>query len=154
MIAACGAVRRALGRGLLERKEYGRSTMTPIGNGFLQHRAFAVVIAVGCSYGAVGSWLSISRHTTFPRNPISICALLFAIFISASLTYRSRFVGERVVFGGASAALVLAGITTLSFAPSTMSVIVTAKSVLWTVSAVASAIILVRGLITPRLGRA
>jgi hypothetical protein len=125
--------------------------MTPIRSGFLQSRPFALAIALGCSYGAVGSWLSVGRHTGFPRNPISLFALLFSIFITASLAYRSRSAGDRVVFGGASAAFMFAGVTALSLNPFVMFVVATAKSLMWTVSAIASVIILVHSLITPRV---
>ena len=119
--------------------------MMPIRNGLLQSRPFAVVVALGCSYGAVGSWLSISRHNAFPRDLISIFGLLFAIFISASLTYRSRLIGDRLVFGAVTAAFVLAGTTAvLSLNTFAMLVVVTTKSLMWTTAAVASVIVLGR----------
>ncbi len=124
--------------------------MKSAGEGLL-NRPLAAVAAIGCSYVAVLSWLSISRHTTFPRSPISIFGLLFAIFITASLTYRSRLIGDRLVFGAVTAAFVSAGITAaLSLNPFAMLVVVTTKSLMWTTAAIASVIVLVRGFMPGR----
>jgi hypothetical protein len=117
----------------------------------LLNRPLAAVAAIGSSYVAVLSWQAISRHSAFPRSPISIFGLLFAIFITASLTYRSRLLGDRLVFGAVTAALVSAGLTAvLSSNPLAILVVVTTKSLMWTTAAIASVIVLVRGFLPGR----
>jgi hypothetical protein len=79
--------------------------------------------------------------------------LAFSVFITASIAYRSTFTGDRVVFGVATAAFALAALTAaFSLAPSVMLIVAAAKALLWTFAAVASAIVLVRGLLAPRVG--
>ncbi len=122
--------------------------------GLLQSRAAAMVVGLVLLLAAVSpvlgraalSWLKTAPPTVSPYSRILIIGPLFCIFISASITYRSPFVGDRIVFGAITASLLLGVITAfLALAPLTLQVITVAKVLLWTLSAVVCGIILVRG---------
>ena len=121
--------------------------------GLLQSRAAAVVVGLVLLSAAVSpvlgkaalSWLKITPPPPSPYARILIIGPLFCIFISASITCRSPFVGDRIVFGAITASLLLGVVTAfLPPAPLTLQAIAVAKSLLWTVSAVVCGIILVR----------
>lgn len=117
-------------------------------SGVLQNRTASVVVGSILSVVSVQSWLGTNRPATL-RNPVEFFGLAFSIFITASVATRSTFIWDRVVFGVATAALVLAAITAVfALPPSTYLAVITAKSLLWTISAVACVTILVRGLMT------
>jgi hypothetical protein len=104
---------------------------------------------------SVWSWLSI-RHVQLPENPASIFGIVsiffYALFIFATATvlYRSRFWGDRAVFGIVAGVAVLIAIkTTVPLAPSSMLVVNVAKSSMLTIAALVSLSILARGSSTP-----
>ncbi len=113
--------------------------------GLLQNRPAVVVAVLAFWFVAAQSWLGIAKPTAFPRDLVHIFGLAFSIFITTSITYRSPFAGDRVVFGTATAAFVLAGVTAaFSLGPSAISVVAVVESLMWTIAAVASAVVLVR----------
>ena len=112
----------------------------------LQNRAIAVIVGLCLIAIAVLSWLRIKEPAPFPHHPFQILGLIFAIFITASIAYRSTFRGDQIVFGAATGALVLAALTAaLSLSPSEILLIAGGKAILWTVAALTSLIVLVRG---------
>jgi len=118
--------------------------------GLLQNRPILIAILLFCSYESTASWLTIARHHRFPHDPVSIFGLAFSIFITASITYKSRFLGDRVVFGSATGAFALIAITAAPLSPPAMFAVETGKSFMWTVAAVVSLTVLVRGFKTSR----
>jgi len=121
--------------------------------GLLQHRTAVAVVLFIFLVVSVQSWLGIMKPVVSPRhNPVELFGLVFSIVLTGAIAYgSSRLVWDRVVFGSANAALILAAVTAIfSVAPPTGLVIQAAKSLLWTVAAVASLVCLIRGLSTPR----
>jgi hypothetical protein len=115
------------------------------GRGILESRTAGVVVGLGLLFVAVLSWLNITRSAVVPHDSILILGLLFSIFISASITCRSSFAGDRIVFGAITASLLL-GVTraSVSLAPLTLQIIAVAKSLLWTTGAIVSLVCLAR----------
>jgi hypothetical protein len=81
----------------------------------LRNRTVALGMLILCIYGALPSSLTTFRFGTAPpaneRDLVSIFGLLFATFITISIAIRSRFIGDRVVFGLVAVTFVLRGIT-------------------------------------------
>jgi hypothetical protein len=123
------------------------ATMPSEPRGVLQNRTAVVLVLLALSFITVQSWLRITRPSPFPRDPVELFGLAFSIFITACIAFRSSFAWDRTVFGVALIALVMAGITgVFSLAPSVMFAFAAAKAIMWTTAAVASAVVLVRGL--------
>jgi hypothetical protein len=119
----------------------------PAPRGLLQNRAILIVVLLACLYGSASSWLSVTKQAVSRGDPILIIGLLFAIFITASIASRSKFRGDRVVFGAFAGALVLATIgVTVPLGYRAMVVVSAVKSLLWTIAALASLAVLVRSL--------
>jgi hypothetical protein len=122
--------------------------------GLLQNRAATVVVGLALLLVSVSpvlgkaalSWLKITGPPPVsPYDRILIIGPVFCIFISASITCKSPFVGDRVVFGAIATSLLLGVITAfLPLAPSTVQVIAVAKSLLWMTAAIVSLVCLAR----------
>jgi hypothetical protein len=103
----------------------------------------------------VWSWLSI-RRIQLPENPASIFwpfnIFFYTLFIFTivSIAYRSRFWGDRVVFGICAGVAVLIAIkATVPLTRPSMLAVNVAKSSMWTIAALVSLSVLVRGSNTP-----
>lgn len=116
--------------------------------GLLRNRWILLAVFLGSLYGSVVSWLSVGApagHRPGGGGPILIFGLACAIFISASIALRSKFLWDRVVFGALAGALSLAAVRLIP--PPTVGVLLAvnlAKALLWTTAASASLSILVR----------
>jgi hypothetical protein len=119
--------------------------------GELENRTFLIFAVLFCAIESVWSWLSI-RRVELPENPASILGIFNILFYTvltfaiASIAYRSRFWGDRVVFG------IFAGVTALIAIKATvplnrpaMLALNVAKSSMWTIAALVSLSILARG---------
>jgi hypothetical protein len=119
--------------------------MTSVRRGVLEGRASAVVVFMLFSCLGAWSWASISNHHC-SRDPIYLGGLAFAIFITSSVAYRSPLSVDRVAFGAAAGAFVLAIVATMvSLGPTAILVVKGAKSLMWTVAAGVCLLVLVRG---------
>lgn len=103
-----------------------------------------------CSVECVWSWLSLTkpivRESTNIFGLVTIFAFVFAIFVVTSIAYRSAFWADRFVFGALAGALVFAAIrVTLPMISHEMFAVNVAKSLMWTIAASISSIVLVRG---------
>jgi hypothetical protein len=79
------------------------------------------------------------------RDPILIFGLIASIVITALIAARSTFLGDRVVFGAATTAVVLSLLRSLlSLGPSATSVVNILASLMWVIGAIASLAILTR----------
>ena len=123
--------------------------------GRLENRTFLILAVLFCAVESVWSWLSI-RRVQLPENPASIFGLVsiffytLLIFAIASVAYRSRFWGDRVVFGIVAGVAVLIAIkATVPLTPPSMLVVNVAKSSMLTIAALVSLSVLVRGSGTP-----
>jgi apolipoprotein N-acyltransferase len=122
--------------------------------GLLQNWAILVVVLLTSFYGSAASWLSIRRPVGPAVGPVLIIGLGFAIFITGSIAYRSRFLGDRVVFAALAGALLLAAIRVmvpLGF-PWMLAVSV-AKSLLWTIASLAGLAVLTLSFRPSRMNR-
>jgi hypothetical protein len=100
-------------------------------------------------------WLSI-RRVQLPENPASIFGLFNIFFYTlvilaiVSIAYRSRFWGDRVVFGIVAGVMVLIAIeATVTLTRPSMLAVNVAKSSMLTIAALVSLSVLVRGSNTP-----
>jgi hypothetical protein len=128
--------------------------------GILENRTFLILAALFCAVESVWSWLSI-RRVQLPENPASIFGLVniffytLLIFGIVSIAYRSRFWGDRVVFGICAGVAVLIAIkATVPLTPPSMLAVNETKSSMWTIAALVSLSVLVRGSNTPLRNKA
>jgi hypothetical protein len=83
--------------------------------GLLENRTVLILALLFFAVESVWSWLSI-RRIQLPENPASIFGLIniffymLLIFAIVSVAYRSRFWGDRVVFGIVAVVTVLIAI--------------------------------------------
>jgi hypothetical protein len=119
--------------------------MTPT-LGLLENWRYTIGIFLFCSYTSFASWLRIAKYARFPHDPVTIFGLTAAIVITASITYRSPLSADRVVFGVATAALVLMAVRMMPLTPLVMFGVEAAESFMWTAAAATCLIALVRGL--------
>ena len=117
----------------------------------LENRTFLILAVLFCAVESVWSWLSI-RRVQLRENPASIFGLVnivfyvLLIFAIVSVAYRSRFWGDRVVFGIVAGVIVLISIkATVPLTRPSMLAVNVAKSSMWTIAALVSLNILVRG---------
>jgi hypothetical protein len=118
--------------------------------GPLENRTY-VILMFFCVVESVWSWLSI-KHVQSPPNPASIFGIFniffYVLFILAlaSIAYRSQFWGDRVVFGIVAGVSVLIAIkATIPLTRPSMLAVNVAKSSMWTIAALVSLGVLVRG---------
>jgi hypothetical protein len=123
--------------------------------GLLENRTVLVLALLFFATESVWSWLSI-RRVQLPENPANIFGLvniffyMLLIFAIVSVAYRSRFWGDRVVFGIVAAVTVLIAIkVTVPLTRPSMLVVNVAKSSMWTIAALVSLNVLARGSNTP-----
>jgi hypothetical protein len=119
--------------------------------GQLENRTFLILAVLFCAVESVWSWLSIVR-VQLPENPASIFGLIniffytLLIFAIVSIAYRSRFWGDRVVFGiFAGVAVLIAIKATVPLTRSSILTVNVVKSSMWTIAALVSLSVLVRG---------
>lgn len=119
--------------------------------GLLRNRVILAIVSLTCLYGTVASWLSISEHIGPRKDPLLIFGLVCSVFISAAIAFRSNFRGDQIVFGAFAGALVMSAIkTTVPLAVSALFALKIAESLLWTIAALASLIVLALGFQAPR----
>ena len=122
--------------------------------GQLENPTFLILAVLFCAVESVWSWLSI-RRVQLPENPASIFGLIniffytFLIFAIASIAYRYRFWGDRVVFGMCGSNGAIAIKATVPLTRPLMLAVNVAKSSLWTIAALVTLGVLVRGSNTP-----
>ena len=120
--------------------------MTSVRKGVLGGRASAVAVFILFSCLGAWSWASITSSHHLARDPIYVGGLLFAIFITGSVAYRSPLPMDRVAFGAAAVAFLLATLATVAPLGSTAILVVRGvKSLMWTLAAVVGLLVLVRG---------
>ena len=113
----------------------------------LHKRGMLIGTVIFCSFEAVLSWTKVSTPTAFPRDLFHMFGLGFAIFITVSIATRSPSIADRVVFGAVAGAFLLILLkAAVSFSPSSMSIVEGLKASMWTVAAIASLVVLVKGL--------
>ena len=87
--------------------------------GLLENRTLLILAVLFFAFNSVWSWLSI-RRVQLPENPASIFGLVniffyaLLIFALVSIAFRSRFWGDRVVFGIVAGVTVLVGLSRAS----------------------------------------
>jgi hypothetical protein len=123
--------------------------------GLLENRTFLILAVLFCAFESVWSWLSISR-VQLSENPASIFGLVniffytFLILAMVSATCRSRFWGDRVVFGILAGVMALIALkATIPLTRTSMLDVNVAKSSLLTIATMVSLSVLVRGSNSP-----
>lgn len=147
-----GALGRWNGRKVLYRLPKRRTIFSMTApEGLLKNRTAVIVAVLFCLVESVWSWLSITRLVRLPEHPINIFYLVeifgfaFCIFITGAIAYRSPFWGDRIVFAPAAGIFVLAMVTaTIPLTPLAILTVNVADSLLWTIAALASLIVLAR----------
>lgn len=79
---------------------------------------------------------------------MTIFGLAAVIFITVSITYRSRLSADRVVFGSATAAFVLMGVRMATLDRHAMSGVEGVEALMWTIAAAVCLVVLLRSLMT------
>ena len=109
--------------------------------GLLENRTFLILAVLFFAVESVWSWLSI-RRIQLPENPANIFGLVnivfYVLFIFAlvSIAYRSRFWGDRVVFGiVAGVTVLIATKATVPLTPTSLLAVNVAKSSMETIAA-------------------
>jgi hypothetical protein len=123
--------------------------------GILENRTFLILTVLFCAVESVWSWLSIRRFQ-LPENPASFFGLFDIFFYTLltlgilSIAYRSRFWGDRVVFGIVAGVIGLIAVkATVPLTRPSMLAVNVAKSSMWTIAALTCLSVLVRGSNTP-----
>ena len=111
----------------------------------LENRLFTVGTLLFCSYESVASWLKIAKYGRFPHDPTTIFGLAFVVFCSGSITYRSSFSPDRVVFGAVTVVFLLMALRTAHLTSLAMLGVRSAEVLMWTIAAIASLVVPVRG---------
>jgi hypothetical protein len=111
--------------------------MTSTRRGILEGRGPITAVFLFFLFLSVWSWTSI-RNNHSGYDFIYFGGLVFAIFISGSVAYRSPLAADRCVFGAAAAAFLLAGIATAPLGPTAMLIVKATKSLMWTAAAAVS----------------
>jgi hypothetical protein len=120
--------------------------MTNIRRGVLENRGSAAAVFILFSCLGAWSWVSITSSHHLARDPVYLGGLLFSIFITVSVAYRSPLAMDRIAFGAAAGAFLLATVLTVSpLGSAALLVVRGAKSLMWTVAAVVGLVVLVRG---------
>ena len=119
--------------------------MSNIRRGVLEGRRSAVPVFILFSCLATWSWASInSQH--FAHDPIYLGGLAFAILITGSVAFRSPLSVDRIAFGAAASAFVLAIVATIvPLGAMSIVIVMGAKSLMWTVAAAVGLLGSVRG---------
>jgi len=113
--------------------------------GLLENRLFAVGALLFCSYESGSSWLTITKYGRFPHDPVSIFGLAFVVFCSALITYRSPFSADRLTFGAITLTFLLMAMRGAHLTSRAMLVVKTAEAFTWTIAAIMSLVVLLRG---------
>ena len=121
----------------------------------LENRTFLILTVLFCTVESVWSWLSV-RRVQLPENHASIFGLFniffypLLVFAILSIAYRSRFWGDRVVFGIVAGVIGLIAVkATAPLTRPSMLAVNVAKSSMWTIAALICLSVLVRGSNTP-----
>jgi len=118
--------------------------MTPT-RGLLKNRPILIGILLFCSYECVTLWLTITKYSRFPHDPVSTFGLAFAVFITASITWRSHLSADRMIFGAITVTLVLTAVRMAHLTPLAMLATKIAEAMVWTIAAGIGFIVLLRG---------
>ena len=116
--------------------------------GLLQNRPILIGISLVCSYESVVLWLTITKYSIHPHDPVGIVGLAFAAFIAAAITYRSPFFADRVVFGALALISALTAVRMAHLTSLAMLTVKAAEALLCTIAATVSLVVLLRGLKT------
>lgn len=120
--------------------------MTSEKPGVLRNRAALLFALLVCIYEALpASITSLRPGGSNGRDPILIFGLTASIVITLSIATRSAFIGDRIVFGAASAAFILWLIRSIFlFGPFAGSIVSLLVSFIWAVGALACLTLLIR----------
>lgn len=120
--------------------------MTSVSRGVLQGRGSGVVVFILFSWLGAWSWASVTSSHHLEHDPVYVGGLLFAIFITVSIAYRSPLQADRTAFGATAVAFLLATVAmTAPLDPPAMVLVRGAKSLMWTVTAVVGLVVSLRG---------
>jgi hypothetical protein len=113
--------------------------------GLPNNRLVLVGVLLFCLYQSVTVWLTVTRYVRFPHDPVSIFGLVFAAFITGSVTWKSQLSADRLVFGGVTITLALTAVRIAALTRLEMFTVKAAEALLWTITAGVCVFVLVRG---------
>jgi len=118
--------------------------------GILNKRPALALVTLFCLVEAIWSWTYIIKGVR--HRPEIIVALFSAIlvFILLSIAYRSSHFQDRIILGAIAAVGVVIAVRALPLPATAMLALDLAKSCLWSITALVSLVILVRGFRTTR----
>jgi len=96
------------------------------------------------SYESTISWMRIERYARFPHDLVTVFALAFVTFGTVSISYRSSFLPDRMVFGAFATTFLLMSIRMASLTSTEMFIVKLAEALMWTVAAFLSMAVLLR----------
>ncbi len=111
----------------------------------LENRPILIGILLFCLYECVTLWLTITKYSRFPHDPVSIFGLTFAAFITASITFRSSFFADQIVFGAITVTFVLTAVRMAHLTSLAMLTVKGGVALMWTVAAAVTLAVLLRG---------
>ena len=112
--------------------------------GLLEYRPVLIGVLIFCSYECVTLWSTILKYSRFSHDPVSIFGLAFAAFITASVTFRSPFFADRIVFGAITVTFMLTGGRIANLTSLAMLTVKGTEALMWTVATTVSLAILLR----------
>jgi len=95
-------------------------------------------------------WVSLTKYHRFPHDLLSMSGLALATFITASVTLRSRFSADRVVFGLITVAFLFTAMRMAPLTSFTMRAVKFGEAFMWTVAATLSLVVSLGGFKTLR----
>jgi len=120
--------------------------MTSARSGLLESRGAAVASVIFFSCLAVWAWTTITSAHHLERDPIYLGGLVFSMFVTVSVAFRSPLPSDRIAFAAAAVAALLAIVGAIvPLGPGAMVVANGARASMWTVAAVVGLVVLVRG---------
>ena len=116
------------------------------GQRVLRNRTALLFALLFCTYEALARFIIWLRPSTpNHRDPIMIFGLIASVLITVSISIRSSFVGDRVIFGAAAGAFALWLLRASFLLNSAVIAAVNALvSLLWGIGAVVSLLLLIR----------
>lgn len=118
--------------------------------GLLYNRKVLWAVALFCLIESVWSWVDIVKGTPHHEDLIIVPFVLCLGFIAVSITFRSSFWADRMVFGPIAGAFGLIAARAAPLSPAAMLVIDTADALMWSAAVTVSLIILGRGAASSR----
>jgi hypothetical protein len=112
--------------------------------GILENRFLLIGALLLCSYNIEAAWITTTKHLSFQHDLLHVFGVAFSIFICGSIAYRSRFLGDRIVFGVGGTALIVVAVKMAPIPRVVFLVAGVTEILMWVMATAVCFIILVR----------